>query len=128
MKIAVVGCGALGSYYGAKLCRAGHEVHFLLRSDYDAVRQDGVTIESPEGDFRVQPDVRPRARRKSGHAELVLIGLKTTANATLPQLLPPLAGPDTASPDPAKRPGQRSRPLPRWSARSGPWVDFALSV
>jgi 2-dehydropantoate 2-reductase len=39
MKIAVVGCGALGSFYGAKLCRAGHEVHFLLRSDFEAVRQ-----------------------------------------------------------------------------------------
>jgi len=37
MKIAVVGCGAVGSFYGAKLARAGEEVHFLLRSDYDAM-------------------------------------------------------------------------------------------
>ena len=59
MKIAVVGCGALGSYYGAKLCRDGQEVHFLLRSDFDAVRRQGVSIRSPEGDF----NVRPRAAR-----------------------------------------------------------------
>ncbi len=41
MKLAVVGCGALGSFYGAKLCRSGQDVHFLLRSDYDIVRQKG---------------------------------------------------------------------------------------
>ena len=95
MKIAVVGCGALGSYYGARLCRAGHEVHFLLRSDYDAVRQGGVTVQSAGGDFHVQP-ICARDPREIGPAELVLIGLKTTANSALPQLLPPLAGPETA--------------------------------
>lgn len=94
MKIAVVGCGALGSYYGARLCRAGHETHFLLRSDYETVRQRGVTIRSPEGDFHVQP-ICARDPGEIGPAELVLIGLKTTANAALPKLLPPLAGPDT---------------------------------
>ena len=55
MKIAVIGCGALGSYYGAKLCRDRHEVHFLLRSDYDVVKRRGVRVLSPEGDFHVQP-------------------------------------------------------------------------
>jgi 2-dehydropantoate 2-reductase len=95
MKIAVVGCGALGSYYGARLCRAGHEVHFLLRSDYDAVRQNGVSVRSAEGDFHVRP-ICARDPREIGPAELVLVALKTTANPALPQLLPPLAGPDTA--------------------------------
>ena len=60
MKIAVVGCGAVGSYYGAKLARAGDEVYFLLRSDYEAVRRQGVLIRSPEGDFRVQPNCAQR--------------------------------------------------------------------
>jgi 2-dehydropantoate 2-reductase len=95
MKIAVVGCGALGSYYGARLCRAGHEVHFLLRSDYDAVRQGGVTVRSAGGDIHVRP-ICARDPREIGPAELVLIGLKTTANFALPRLLPPLAGPETA--------------------------------
>jgi len=54
MKIAVVGCGAVGSYYGARLGRAGREIHFLLRSDYDVVRQKGLTVRSVEGDFHVQ--------------------------------------------------------------------------
>jgi 2-dehydropantoate 2-reductase len=95
MKIAVVGCGALGSYYGAVLCRSGHEVHFLLRSDYDAVRQSGVAVYSPNGDFNVRPNCA-RDPSEIGAAELVLIGLKTTANDVLPRLLPPLIGPDTA--------------------------------
>src|SRR5215475_5502493 len=95
MKIAVVGCGAVGSYYGAKLAREGHELHFLLRSDYETVRRNGVSIRSPQGDFQV----RPRCARTSeeiGASELVLIGLKTTANEQFPALLPPLINSRTA--------------------------------
>jgi 2-dehydropantoate 2-reductase len=95
MKIAVVGCGALGSYYGARLCKAGHEVHFLLRSDYEVVRQNGVLIASPDGDFYVQPDCA-RVPQEIGHADLVLVCLKTTANHVLPELLPPLIGSESA--------------------------------
>ena len=95
MKIAVVGCGALGSFYGAKLSRAGEEVHFLLRSDYDVVRRHGVAIRSPEGDFRARPRCA-KSPEEIGPADLVLIGLKTTANGEFPRLLPPLVGPHTA--------------------------------
>lgn len=95
MKIAVVGCGALGSYYGAKLWRDGQEVHFLLRSDFATVRRYGVEIRSPEGDFNARPRCA-RTPEEIGRADLVLIGLKTTANDQFPALLPPLVGPQTA--------------------------------
>ncbi len=95
MKIAIVGCGALGSYYGAKLCRDGHAVHFLVRSDYEVVKRRGVKILSPEGDFHVQPRVA-RAPHEIGPCDLVIIGLKTTANSQFASVLPPLAGPGTA--------------------------------
>ncbi|MGD0262095.1 MAG: 2-dehydropantoate 2-reductase [Verrucomicrobiota bacterium] len=95
VRVAVVGCGAVGSFYGAKLARAGHEVHFLLRSDYDAVRRQGVLIRSPEGDFQVRPQCAQRPE-EIGPADLVLIGLKTTANEAFPKLLPPLVGSGTA--------------------------------
>jgi 2-dehydropantoate 2-reductase len=95
MKIAIVGCGAVGSFYGAKLCRIGQDVHFLLRSDYDAVRQRGVTVRSIEGDFHVQPKCA-RTPDEIGVCDVVLIGLKTTANDQFPKLLPPLVGPQTA--------------------------------
>lgn len=95
LKIAVVGCGALGSYYGAKLCRDNRRVHFLLRSDYDAVRRNGVTIHSKEGDFNARPKCA-RTPDEIGPCDLVLIGLKTTGNDQFPELLPPLVGPHTA--------------------------------
>jgi 2-dehydropantoate 2-reductase len=95
MKIAVVGCGAVGSYYGALLGRAGQDMHFLLRSDYDVVRQKGVTVRSVNGDFHVQPRCA-RAPDEIGVCDVVLIGLKTTANDQFPNLLPPLVGPQTA--------------------------------
>lgn len=94
MKIGIVGCGALGSYYGACLHRAGHETHFLLRSDHEAVRSDGVRVRSAAGDFVV----RPHAAREPGEigvCDLVVIGLKATANHRFPELIPPLVGPDT---------------------------------
>jgi 2-dehydropantoate 2-reductase len=95
MKIAVVGAGALGGYYGAKLCRAGQEVHFLLRSDYEAVRRNGVSVVSPEGDVNARPRCA-RTPEDIGPSDVVLIGLKTTANGEFPKLLPPLVGPATA--------------------------------
>lgn len=95
MKIGVVGCGALGSFYGAKLWKAGHAVHFLLRSDYEVVRERGVAIESPGGNFIARPHAA-RVPEEIGVCDLVLIGLKTTANADFPKLIPPLVGPNTA--------------------------------
>jgi 2-dehydropantoate 2-reductase len=95
MKIGVVGCGAVGSYYGAKLARDGHEVHFLLRSDYEQVRRRGVLIKSPQGDFTIMPRCA-RSPQEIGRADLILIALKTTANAELESLLPPLVDISTA--------------------------------
>jgi 2-dehydropantoate 2-reductase len=86
MKIAVVGCGALGSYYGAKLCKDGHEVHFLLRSDYETVLREGVQIKSVDGDFHVRPQCARRPE-EIGPVELVVIGLKTTANSEFSNLI-----------------------------------------
>ena len=95
MKFAIVGCGALGSYYGAKLARDGQEVHFLLRSDYAVVRRRGLFIRSPEGDFHLDPKCA-RTPQEIGPCDVVLIGLKTTANDQFATLLPPLVGPNTA--------------------------------
>jgi 2-dehydropantoate 2-reductase len=85
----------VGSYYGARLARAGQAVHFLLRSDFDVVRQKGVTVRSVEGDFHVQPQCA-RTPEEIGVCDAVVIGLKTTANDQFPKLLPPLVGPSTA--------------------------------
>lgn len=96
MKIAVVGCGAVGSYYGARLALSRQaEVHFLLRSDYRAVQQKGVVIQDRLGAYSVAPHCA-RHPDEIGVCDLVVVGLKTTANDQFPRLLPPLVGPATA--------------------------------
>lgn len=95
MKIAVVGSGALGLYYGAMLQRAGHDLHFLLRRDFDAIDSNGLQVRSVNGDFHL-PEVQGyRNSEEIGPADLVLIGLKTFANPVLADLVRPLIGPGT---------------------------------
>lgn len=95
LKIGVVGCGALGSYYGGRLAWFGQEVHFLLRSDYEAVRRNGVLVRSVDGDFRFRPKCA-RTAEEIGVCDWVIIGLKSTGNSEFPRLIPPLVGPNTA--------------------------------
>jgi 2-dehydropantoate 2-reductase len=94
-KIAIVGCGALGSYYGGKLCQTSRDVHFLLRSDYEVVRENGVQIQSLNGDFHVRP-VAAQSPGEIGPCDLVIVALKSTANHCLGELLTPLVGKHTA--------------------------------
>jgi 2-dehydropantoate 2-reductase len=99
VKIAIVGAGAVGSYYGAKLAHQFPEdlnIHFLLRSDYDSVHKRGIEILSPQGDFVLHPVQAQRSPQEIGECDLVMIALKSTANAVLSSLLPPLMKDDTA--------------------------------
>ena len=92
MRIAVVGAGALGLYYGAVLQQSGQNVHFLLRRDYAAITRHGLKVFSVNGDFSL-PHVRGyRTAEEIGPVELVLVGLKTFANSHFRQLIGPLVG------------------------------------
>ena len=85
----VIGAGALGSYYGARLAHAGRTVRFLVRSDFEHVRRHGLRVDSVEGDFSLpDPEVYDRAELLPP-SDVALIGLKTTQNELLPALLPP---------------------------------------
>ncbi|MDP6678472.1 MAG: 2-dehydropantoate 2-reductase [Verrucomicrobiota bacterium] len=94
-KIGVVGCGAVGSFYGANLCQTGRDVHFLLRSDYDVVRNNGVHIRSAEGESHARPTAA-NSPEKIGPCDLVVVALKSTANHRLAELLTPMVGEQTA--------------------------------
>ncbi|MFZ2949205.1 MAG: 2-dehydropantoate 2-reductase N-terminal domain-containing protein, partial [Desulfuromonadaceae bacterium] len=83
MKIAIIGSGALGLYYGALLQRGGHEVHFLLRRDYDAIMSRGLTVHSVNGDFSLPSVAGHKTSDTIGPVELVVVGLKTFANNQL---------------------------------------------
>jgi 2-dehydropantoate 2-reductase len=89
-RLAVIGSGAVGCYYGAKLARAGNRVNFLMRRDLAHVRCHGLDIRSHLGDFHL-PEVNAfGSTGEMGPADLVIVTLKTTANPDLAALLPPL--------------------------------------
>jgi 2-dehydropantoate 2-reductase len=87
---AILGTGALGGYYGACLQRAGLDVHFLLRSDYTHVAQQGLVIESTDGNFTLPQVNAYQDVLDMPRCDVVAIAFKTTQNHLLPQLLPPV--------------------------------------
>ncbi|MDZ8052269.1 MAG: putative 2-dehydropantoate 2-reductase [Aulosira sp. ZfuVER01] len=87
---AILGTGALGGFYGAKLQKAGLDVHFLLRSDYEYVRKSGLVVESKDGDFVLSQVNAYNDVEKMPQCDVVVVALKTTQNYLLPQMLPPI--------------------------------------
>lgn len=96
LRYAIVGTGAVGGYYGARLQQGGAEVHFLLHRDYDHVVNHGLVVESIAGNFTLPQVQAHRTIATMPPVDVVVIGLKTTQNALLPDLLSPLLGPKTA--------------------------------
>ena len=97
LRIAVVGTGAVGGFYGAKLAYLGRDVHFFIRSEEEraAIRRFGLRVKSKQGNFRVAKAQVHASTEEIGPCDLVIIALKATANEALLQLLPPLLGPET---------------------------------
>ncbi len=96
LKIAVVGSGAVGCYYGGMLAHAGFDVRFLMRADLAVVRERGLTIHT-HGETVAVPKVAAfGTTAEIGPVDVVLIALKTTSNAALEELVPPLLGEGTA--------------------------------
>ncbi len=91
---AILGTGALGGYYGACLQRAGNNVHFLLNSDYDRVKDRGLVIESPDDNFNLPHVHAYNSAATMPKCDVVVVALKTTQNHLLPQLLPPVVKDD----------------------------------
>lgn len=93
-RIAVVGAGAVGCYYGGKLAHYGREVHFLMRSDLAHVKKHGLRLISRQGNIHLPKVLAHATPEEIGPVDLVLIALKATANASLDTLIPPLLKPD----------------------------------
>lgn len=88
--VAIVGSGAIGLYYGGRLAEAGEDVRFLLRSDFEAVKRDGIRCESIHGDFLLPQVKGQRTSAEIGPVDLVIVSWKTTSNEHLKEVLPPL--------------------------------------
>lgn len=95
--IAIIGAGAVGSYYGGRLAQHGHEVHFLLRSDYEAAVRHGLTVRSCHGDFALPPGTFRGYNdpHRMPRVDLVIIALKATANDQYEALIRPLVKDNT---------------------------------
>lgn len=95
MKFCIVGSGAVGGYYGAKLARAGHDVIFIARgSQLAAIRERGLAIKSPLGDFTV----RARAEEdpsKVPAVDVAIFAVKTYSNPAAVPLLARIVRDDT---------------------------------
>lgn len=95
MKIGIIGTGAIGGYYGGKLAHAGQDVHFLLHSDYDFVKEHGFQVDSCDGSFHLDYPNVYRNAAEMPQCDVVLVGLKSVRNNVLPDLLRPLLHNDT---------------------------------
>ena len=89
-RIAVVGAGSIGLYYGAKLAHTGSEVHFLMRGDLSAVRRDGIFVKGEGENFRVEKVNAYNSTTEIGPCDLVIVAVKATSNAEIVDLVPPL--------------------------------------
>jgi len=95
MKIAILGAGALGCYYGAQLAQSGQDVTFIMRSAYEQCKKDGLHIESPDGNIDITcPQLSPSSIA-CGPVDLVILCWKSTGNNLLAEQLPPLLKEDT---------------------------------
>lgn len=88
--------GAVGGYFGARLAASGEEVHFVARgAHYDALKQDGLTIESPLGDLHLSDINLHREAATIGPVDFVLFAVKLWDTETSGAACKPLMGPDT---------------------------------
>ena len=90
MKYGVIGTGAIGGYYGAKLAHAGQELHFLFHSDYEYVKQHGLQVDSCNGSFHLDNVNAYLNTEDMPKCDVVLVCLKSVNNGILQTLLPPL--------------------------------------
>ena len=95
MKIAIVGAGAVGGWYGGLLALAGHEVHAISRSDHAVLQHAGLVLRDRQGERVARFRSAAAESRGIGPCDLVVVAAKATANAALPDLIRPLLGPAT---------------------------------
>ena len=97
MRIAILGSGAVGGYFGAKLAKAGQDVTFIARGAHlEAIRRQGLEVRSAKlGDFTVRAAAEHDTTR-IGPVDVVLVAVKAYDNATALPMLKPLIGSETA--------------------------------
>ena len=96
MRLAVLGSGGIGGYYGALLAKGGHDVVFIARGAHlEALRQRGLTVRTPEGESTIPVSAVGNTKRLAP-VDLVLFCVKSYDTEPAAQALAPLMARDTA--------------------------------
>ena len=96
MRIAVMGTGAVGAYFGAKLALAGHDVGFIARGAHlRAMQRDGLTIQSFQGDFQLRDAIFTAHPDQIGLVDLVLLCVKSYDTEQAVKSMTALVGKET---------------------------------
>ncbi|QXW46788.1 MULTISPECIES: putative 2-dehydropantoate 2-reductase [Pseudomonas syringae group] len=94
-RVGIIGTGAIGGFYGLMLARAGYDVHFLLRSEFEAVAREGLQVSSAvHGDLHLKPVQAYRSASDMPPCDWLLVGTKSTGNAALGPIISQAAAPD----------------------------------
>lgn len=97
MRIAIVGAGGLGGYFGARLQAAGHETFFIARGVHlAAIRRGGLRIRSALGDLHLEAVRAGDDPAGVGPVDMVLVAVKLWDTEAVARQIRPLVGPDTA--------------------------------
>lgn len=97
MRIAVMGTGGVGGYFGARLAQGGHDVAFVARGrQLKALRTGGLRVESPVGDVRLPGVNATDDPARIGPVDVVLFGVKLWDTETAAELVKPMLGEQTA--------------------------------
>ncbi|QJP96780.1 putative 2-dehydropantoate 2-reductase [Pseudomonas fluorescens] len=93
--VGIIGTGAIGGFYGLMLARAGFDVHFLLRSEFTAVAERGLQVNSAvHGALTLNPVQAYSSAEDMPPCDWLLVGAKTTSNAGLAPSIIQAAKPD----------------------------------
>jgi 2-dehydropantoate 2-reductase len=96
MRIATIGAGGVGGYFGARLAAAGEDVTFIARGAHlAALHASGLRLESPKGDLHLKSVRATDSAASVGHVDVVLLTVKMYDLEAAAVTLRPLLGPDT---------------------------------
>ncbi len=96
MRIAIMGAGGVGGYYGGLLARAGQDVTFIARGAHlAAIRAKGLQIKSVHGDFVISPAQATSSPAEVGPVDLIVVAVKTYHTDEAAQAIRPMVGPET---------------------------------
>jgi len=96
MRIAIFGTGGIGGYFGGRLAQAGEDVVFIARGEHlQAMRTNGLRIDSVKGDFVIKPVQATDDPRQVGIVDMILVGVKAWQVPEAAQAMRPMVGPHT---------------------------------